>query len=745
MLTKIKTNQLLKFLNLKNQPIGYDGELIEFLDTTLLKTIKELDEKSFFKTENKEENFYRNLAITIINYDPQTYITLDLEDSSNVLTNGTFHLLAASYLNQSTVNVHIVENTAGKAYIKNKNFLTLEEFETIKPAIDENLIDNIENSLKIQKNFFQSIEKIQTEDDIINFYYSNIANKSLALKNSWSNSNIKREFIELFNATPEYIKNNPEFLKLLFVQNNILKEIFDDNTNINKLIDFENATVKKFFLENPQYQTELANAILTIKCEFEKEKKIDIERLYEIKNLQDKEEKIKKIENRPLPIVLSYENEILFSEHYRNQILNADKTPNIQLLLNSYYKYFPSQLREDEKIALKYVESTKSHYGLYYEIYSSFPKKLILDEKFLIKLTNQFSQAISLENILTFIKNNAKIDKDYCNFKLSKEYLLNTIDGITPDNFDYFMIKYPKTALDFEFILDKIKINPNIYKTDYIAKELSDFEKLKKIVNSLQEKRISPIIPFENISAHFSKNNLTEEDYIILSKLIISNSYFNKHINYFKEEGSEQLKFLIPEICFLQQIDHYSFPKEYSKILKSFKDPNDFLSFCKSTQEFIVKMGKDFSIPTKNAEFILNNIGENIKNNPDCLITLADTFNNYSLNFSHSPIPTLNKKLCLKLLANSQKLPPIIKHIPETMYFDKEFLLEFAKFTEKNPNILNEAPNEIQKFFKSKPQEKTNIEFLNQLFLHAKVESNLLKNKDIESNQVQKTSNGFKI
>lgn len=733
MITKIKTNQIVKLLNTFDNPIPYEDTEIKFSIKNLEQKLANPNNELYFPTENKEDNFYKNLALSIINYDESSHIILDFENESNLIPQGISHLLSAHYLSKTHVFVDIIENTAGKSYIKNKK-LDLVDANT-NLAIDSFFIDDKNSSLNINKNFF-NVSNIQTEDDIFKFYMDKIKDSSQKLNNSWSSKFSSKDFMSLIHEIPEELKKNTSFLTLLFSSREIFEQLVSHSKPLNSAINFENEDVKNLILNNPKFLIIMGEHLLEKECLKEKEIETQRNRLEDIYPKYSQQDKIDSYINKFIEDYeddsLSYKNEIIYSEEFINH-LSEPKTHHTSLgFISSNYSYFPEKLKNNPKIALNYIASQTSEIQnepyIYVHNMKNVPPSVLFKEDFLSSISATFSY----EELFNSYQSLKKKDRTLPNIELSQEYLFSNIKKIQVKDFDYLMKNiYHKIEVTDEFLLKVLEKNQKLHSSNIFHNKFLNLDFLIQVDQIVTKKYGEFKISKELLKTHISAPNLTESQELFLTKALIKNGYFAHTIDSIHKDPEHfSNKFLKPEVLFLHQFNHWSCDPIFNKTLKTLKTPEDFMAFINQIDSTAKKLDINPEGRKDVAKFIYIKINNNIKNDYQSIVKLVELYKNYDLPLEESHTLIFNKKFSEKILEWGKHNLSILSKIPMTAYYDKEFLQKFAKSANINSTIIEYSPIEVQNFFKSKKKEETYSEFLQKLLFHSDLKNNILEKKD---------------
>lgn len=690
MKTQIKIKDLLKIFNPTNEPISYSNQTFN-LDLKSIQSKVENPGAYLFEATNEIEHFHNQVANTILNYEKNKGISLNLEveDVSKTIQTGLLHYIASIYLKEPQIFIDIQDNLTANQFIKSKKLTATEEkFELFN---DNNYLNdsiNFKDEILVNNFFSWFSGNTDTEKDLEFFLKE--------LRTIPQGSSIT----DIYSQIPEEIKNNENFLYSILVKDNnissniieayFLNETFPINLNSKEIKDFIFQSNEKDFISISK-------------------------KIYEFNK-----ESYRRNTNE-----IDYLSEIYHDERVINLFLNDPPSSRYSTSrdfnLKNIYPRLNPELKLNKQLVLKYIASIESDSGERY-IMESDLNKIPLEMFKDFDVFKRCSHTMSFKNL----KQRFWAEKAP-SFKLSTEQLLEIITNNNTYKFDDLVKSFfdkkninmdlAKQILLINRGLDSQFFNPFYKDLDFCVFAVSKAGKDYKTINFSS-----------SIKPHLFKEDLTEEQESFLINYMINTKKINEtpnnldiplqHLEEYKN------KYYKPEFMFYKVDNWGPWRNDAIKMVKKIKEPKDLIQFFENTRNLSAKYQIRHSF---DCQSLFDGIPPNLKNNPEIIFSFLKNIGS-NIDLSVSKQFLYNKQNCLTLI---EKHPSCIKHVPEHMYFDKDFSLVFAKHLDKGGN-LSTAPIKVKKFFEQKDVKESYSAFLTSFISYHELQKNVKQNDNVK-------------
>lgn len=682
MITEIKTKDLLKLFDPIKDGVLIGNNIINIDLIKLDKLISQPNNELFNNTDDLVENFYKNLALYIINFeDEDKYITVNLEkDQPNqIIELGLEHLIALQYFKKPNVFINIEENNTGLQFIKTKKLTStnqiVNQYQPISQLKDINFEDQI-----VVENFFawahgdKDIEKDKT------FYFKSLVDCiNLNRKKDSNERNLEIiNIVNIYKQIPNEIVKDQKFTEEIFKHpqlSMIFFELFGKGQNF---LDFSSEQIKSLVFQE-----------------------VDEGNLRWVKTIYSES---KSYGSADLAQRISYSNELYNHPNVvkalsDGTIKSYGSWSSTEFNIRNVYSLLNNEHKENKNVILAYLEACEAeHRGtdkwiteseLFKIPVSAFKDLTILKR---VAYTMDFQ---TLKNIL--FKDEEK------DFKLDKTFILDVVKDLSNHKFrgliESFFRKESEN-FDVEFKKECLRRNPRIYEDKLFNSMFKNIDFLIFLKEELHLK--SDKISFNSIRPFLFDENLNKkqqeflETYMIESKKNLSRPGDLDIPKELHEEYKNKYQKL--EYCFYK-IDSWSAWRDDSvKRLKKIKSEDELVSIFSNTRKH------HYEIDDKT---FFSGIHTDLKSNPKVIFSFLDNVGT-NIDLRECGKFLFNKKNCIRLLEYGVSLR---RYIPEPMYYDKEFALALADKLDKNPNFEN-IPVKVKKFFEQKEVNQNYHSFL---------------------------------
>ncbi len=701
MKTKIKIKDLQKIFNPLSDTIKYLGNKFN-LDIKSIQSKVENPGSYLFEQTNEIEHFHNQVANTILNYEKNKGISLNLEseDVSKSVSAGLLHYIASIYLKEPIIFVEIQNNLTADQFIKSKKLTeTEEEFELFNDNDYLNDSINFKDEILVN-NFFSWFSGNEDSEKDLEFFIKELKNIPQG-----------KSLLEIYQQIPESIKETENFLYSILVKDktissNIIEAYFlgDKHEKISS-----NTLEMKFFNSYPidLNTSEIKELIFNLN---------ETEFISVVKKIHEFTQNHYSRNNN----TLYYLDEIYNDQRVINYCLNNSNSKYYtgkDFNIKNIYPYFNNELKLNKDLVLSYIQSIESDSGERYIMESELTKvPVVMFKDF--DILNRCSHSISFKNLKDRFSREGESP-----LKLSREQTLEIVKNISHYKFDELVqCFYDKKKIDADFAKEVLKMNRGI-ESQFFAPFFKDLDFSIFIVEHTR-KDFKSINFTQFIKPHLFREDLTEKqesfliNYMITTKKILETP---AHLDIPTTRLEEyKQKYYRPEFMFYKVDDWSSWRNDGIKMVKKLKDVDSLTQFFENCRNLSSKHNISHAF---DCQAIFDGIHPTLKNNHDVIFSfLKNIGSNVDLSSSNQFL--YNKNNCLELI---EKHPFCIKHVPEHMYFDKEFSLAFAKHLDKGGN-LSTAPIKVKKFFEQKDVKESYLSFLTSFISYHELQKNIKEN-----------------
>lgn len=705
MQTIVKKEDLETIFNISSDSIVYKANSFIFDSDKLTNYLNNPQKYDLLKNSKKEEdNFYKNLALYIINSDNSAkFIKLDLEQQF-IVTQGLFELVKNFYEDSPYFHLSLDRNVNNDLFIKTKKLKEFDKNNHIDMAKDVELSGRsivIDETSKIieNNNFFWKSEDLKEKNGTNQEDYLIGKLVAIAEKIIYSTDNHSRDELQdiefynvIKNADQTLVQSEKFKLALLSQDNQYVNNVLIHDTHPDIFsIDFKSKFAHKYIKK----QLKNNNILLLAKI-FEQNIYAKEKNSYGWMREAIEDKKMQKYATHNLDFydLINEPNVIDYLLHRRGSGLTFSGDAK-DFSIVSAYSYLNDENSSRKDIVIHFIDSIvtdKYNDRFSSRQFSRLPLPLYNEEWFLNRTLKYIDFADMKKNI----------DSPYNKFVpillTDKQFILNSLETIKNDNLCSWIVNFiPKTEINKEFLSAIIEKRPGFYYTLSNNQTLKSFGTDADLLFLSAKKHFNTShIPKNFMKTLLLQNHLPEQEEIKVRWLIEDRNFEPSSQMYKKLEDRKiyEEKFLRPEYVYLQKKDGFgSHWLDTSKIQKRLTSVPEVLDILNKIESFAVKYNYEFNIDKFYTE-----LPKNLQSKQDIVLKL--------LELDHEPFgfeklsPTLqfNKNIALKFIEGNVKNT---LHVPQEFFSDIEFSLAFAKLMDDGifNNQESLIPSFITKFF----------------------------------------------
>lgn len=671
MITEIKTKDLLKLFDPIKDTININNSTINLDLVKLDNLVSTPNNELFNNTEDLTDNFYKNLALYIINFDEDSkYINVNLEKEqpNQIIESGLEHLIALQYLKKPTVFINIEENNTGLQFIKTKKLsVTEKSIPPYKPT--SHLKDiNFEDQIVVENFFAWAHGEKDIEKDKSFYLKSLIDCVSLTHRKDNSERNLEiKKITDIFQQIPLEISQEPKFIEDIFKHEQLSTVFFELFGNGQKFVDFSSDQIKSLIFKDIE-----EGNMKWVKTIYSENKS------YRSQQISERISYTNEMYNHPNVVKALTDGTI---KSYGGWSSSEFNIRNVYSLLNKEHQV-------KNEVIFSYIEACEAdHRG---------SEKWITDSELFKIPLECFKDLTVLKRVAyttDFQNFKQRLLKEEFDFKLDKSFILDVAKNLSTHRFRGLIegfFKNDATKFDDEFKKECLRKNPRLYE-DKIFNSM--FKKIDFLIFLKEELHMkSDKISFSSVRPFLFDENLTEKQQAFLySYMVESKKNLSKPSDLdIPKEFHEQYrdKYQKLEHCFYI-VDTWSAWRDDSiKRLKKVKSEEEIINIFSNASKYGYEI---------DAKSFFAGINPDLKNNSKVIFSFLENIGT-NVDLRECGNFLFNKQNCIKLLDYGVALR---KFIPEPMYYDKNFSLALAEKLDKNPNFEN-IPVKVKKFFEQK-------------------------------------------